>query len=83
MSYQFPPDLEKLVQDRMAAGGYASEDEVLRDALRALGAFDHSAAEMDDEYRNTVAAVQEGAVDADNGRVRPLRVLIEEHRNQS
>jgi len=32
----FPPDLERLVKHRMARGGYQSEDEVLRDALRAL-----------------------------------------------
>ena len=36
MSYQFPPDVEELVTQRMAAGSYASEDDVLRDALHAL-----------------------------------------------
>ncbi len=36
MAYQFPPDVEQLVRDRMAHGGYTSQDEVLRDALRAL-----------------------------------------------
>ena len=36
MAYQFPPDVEQLVTQRMAAGGYATEDDVLRDALRAL-----------------------------------------------
>lgn len=36
MAYQFTPDVEKLVKDRLAHGGYTSEDEVLRDALRAL-----------------------------------------------
>jgi Arc/MetJ-type ribon-helix-helix transcriptional regulator len=36
MVYQFPPDLERLVKDRMASGMYASEDEILRDALGAL-----------------------------------------------
>jgi plasmid stabilization system protein ParE/Arc/MetJ-type ribon-helix-helix transcriptional regulator len=36
MAYQFPPDVERLVKDRMARGGYTSEDEVLRDALHAL-----------------------------------------------
>jgi putative addiction module CopG family antidote len=37
MSYPFPPDLERIVGQRMASGKYASEDELLRDALRALG----------------------------------------------
>jgi Arc/MetJ-type ribon-helix-helix transcriptional regulator len=36
MAYQFPPDVEKLVKDRMALGIYSSEDEILRDALGAL-----------------------------------------------
>lgn len=36
MGYQFPPDVEELVNRRMASGGYATEDDVLRDALHAL-----------------------------------------------
>ena len=36
MAYQFPPDVEQLLRDRMASGNYASEDEVLREALHAL-----------------------------------------------
>ena len=36
MAYQFPPDLEQRVKEQMASGVYNSEDEVLRDALRAL-----------------------------------------------
>lgn len=36
MGYQFPPDLEKLVQAQMVAGHYPCEDDLLRDALRAL-----------------------------------------------
>ncbi|MBA3312941.1 MAG: type II toxin-antitoxin system ParD family antitoxin [Planctomycetaceae bacterium] len=36
MAYQFPPDIRELVGEQMASGQYRSEDEVLRDALRAL-----------------------------------------------
>ena len=36
MSYQFPPDVEHLVTQRMKSGNYATEDDVLRDALRTL-----------------------------------------------
>jgi putative addiction module CopG family antidote len=36
MSYAFPSDLQKLIDARLSAGHYASEDDVLRDALRAL-----------------------------------------------
>ncbi len=78
MAYQFPPDVEKLVREHMAAGGYASEDEVLRDALQALGEFVHSPEEVDEEHRQTVAAVREGLADADAGRMRPLRTVIDE-----
>ncbi len=38
MTYQFPPDVAKLVQAQMASGGYNSEDDLLRDALSALQA---------------------------------------------
>lgn len=36
MTYAFPPDLRQLVGEQMASGKYASEDELLRHALRAL-----------------------------------------------
>jgi putative addiction module CopG family antidote len=36
MRYPFPRDLQALVGERMASGTYASEDELLRSALRAL-----------------------------------------------
>ncbi|MEX2112272.1 MAG: hypothetical protein WD845_03760 [Pirellulales bacterium] len=36
MAYQFPPDVEKLVNEQMAASGYGSQDDVLRDALRVF-----------------------------------------------
>ena len=36
MTYAFPPDLRELVGEQMASGKYASEDELLRHALRAL-----------------------------------------------
>ena len=36
VTYQFPTDVEQLIKQRMALGIYASEDEVLRDALGAL-----------------------------------------------
>jgi Arc/MetJ-type ribon-helix-helix transcriptional regulator len=80
MSYQFPADVEKLVRDHMAAGGYASEDEVLREALRLFGQFVHSPEEAGEEYRQAIAAVHEGVADAEAGRMRPLRDVIDEAR---
>ena len=82
MVYHFPPDVEKLVRDHMATGAYTSEDEVLREALRAFGEFVHSPEDVDEEYRQTVAAVQEGLADAEAGRMRPLRDIIDEARGK-
>ncbi|HEY2841040.1 MAG TPA: hypothetical protein VGJ26_17935 [Pirellulales bacterium] len=61
MDYQFPPDVDRMLRDRMAAGGYSSEDEVLRDALGAL------ADRIDD-----LAALQAGIDDWRAGRVKSL-----------
>lgn len=36
MPYQLPPDVQDQVSRQIATGHYASEDEVLRAALRAL-----------------------------------------------
>ncbi|MBA3315818.1 MAG: type II toxin-antitoxin system ParD family antitoxin [Planctomycetota bacterium] len=36
MPYKFPSDVQELVSHCMAGGDYASEDDVLREALRAL-----------------------------------------------
>jgi Arc/MetJ-type ribon-helix-helix transcriptional regulator len=56
----------------MNTGRYASEDEVLRDALRALKW-------RDDE----IAAIQEGLSDMEAGRVRPLREFDREFRERN
>ncbi|HTU25254.1 MAG TPA: hypothetical protein VMF30_07650 [Pirellulales bacterium] len=82
MAYQFPPDVEKLVRDQMAAGGFASEDELLRAALSVFGAFVHDAGGADEEFRQTVEAVREGWADAEAGRMRPARDLIDELRGR-
>ena len=36
MSYSFPKELQQLVERQLATGSYASEDEVLIDAMNAL-----------------------------------------------
>ena len=48
MPYQFPLDLQDLVGEQMQLGEYSSEDDVLRDALRALA-----------EEREDLAAIRE------------------------
>jgi len=36
MNYIFPQDVHRIVESHLSSGRYASEDDVLRDALRAL-----------------------------------------------
>jgi len=81
MAYAFPPDVSKLVQEQMARGGYASEDDLLRDALAALSQFQWTDAELTEEFQQTVEAVREGLDDFAAGRSIPLRELIQKHRD--
>jgi len=67
--YQFPPDLEDEINQRLRSGQYASADELFRDAFRALK-------QRDDD----VAAIQEGLADMAAGRVKPLRDFDREFR---
>jgi Arc/MetJ-type ribon-helix-helix transcriptional regulator len=57
MAYQFPPDVDQLVKERMALGVYTSEDEVLRDALGALEQLEQERLARWDE-RNRLAIKQ-------------------------
>lgn len=36
MAYQFPPDLERRIQDQIASGKFAIEEDVIREALDRL-----------------------------------------------
>ena len=71
MAYQFPPDLEVEVNERMKSGQYATEDDLLREALSVL------------KWRDgEVAAIQEGIDDMEAGRLRPLREFDREFRER-
>ena len=72
MAYQFPPDVDKLLKERMHEGQYASEDDVLRDALKAL------ARESAD-----FAAIQAGINDMEAGRFKPLEEFDAEFRSKN
>ena len=56
MSYAFPPDLQRAVDEQMALGGYESADELLLDAVRAL---DHLQ-KQHDELRGGSAPNRQG-----------------------
>ena len=56
MTYHFSTDVQKRVQARMATGRYASEDDVLRDALDTLDTLEADAREV----QVAIDAVKEG-----------------------
>ncbi len=58
---QLPPDLDQQVKHYLANGLYQTEEDVLRDALRALG-----------EEQNVLDDIRQGLEDLDAGRGRSL-----------
>ena len=58
---QLPPDLEEQVKHYLASGQYRTEEDVLRDALRALA-----------EEQDALDDIRQGLEDLDAGRGRSL-----------
>jgi Arc/MetJ-type ribon-helix-helix transcriptional regulator len=54
MSYLLPQILEQMVQERMAARGYNSEDEVLLDAMLALEDIDQRREDLRSQIQRRV-----------------------------
>ena len=71
MTYPFPPELDRLVRQKLASGDYTSEDEVLLEAMHALVDRDEA-----------IAGIQEGIKHMDAGRTRPLSEIDVELRNK-
>ena len=71
MSYVFPPELERLVQEELATGAYTSEDDLLLEAMRALH-----------DQNEAIAGIKEGIADLEAGRVRPLHAVDDELRTK-
>lgn len=67
MPYQFPPDLQHLVDVQMSTGRYRSQDQLIELALRTL-----------DDYEQSVADIEAGIVDESAGRTRPLAEIAAE-----
>ena len=59
MLNELPPDVYAEIKQRMASGNYPSEEDVLRQAMRALKVHDEE-----------LAAIQMGIGDMEAGRVR-------------
>jgi antitoxin ParD1/3/4 len=69
MSISLSPDLERQITEKVESGEYASADDVMRDALRALSAAKQEHANRFEALR---AKIQEGIDDLENGRHSPL-----------
>lgn len=65
-------DVEEMIRREMARGGYADENELLRLALSAWA-----------DNREMVAAVREGLADAEAGRAKPWREVLDEIRQRT
>lgn len=68
MTITLPPDLEKLVADKVRAGNYDSAEEVVSEALHLLQHLDQKQPGRREELRWLVA---QGLQDIDQGRVQP------------
>lgn len=64
MQLNFPPDLEALVQKRLATGAFANAEEVIR---RALEAQDAEESWAEEERRVVSAHIEEGFLQAERG----------------
>ena len=56
MSYPFPPDVAALIRQQMATGRFASEDQVLREALERLNNDDR---EEEEDVQAVLEAIEE------------------------
>ncbi len=79
MAYQFPPDVAKLVEEQMAVGAYRSQDDLLRDALRALDEQRHIVIDDDAE---TLAGIRRGLDEMKQGVGRPFEEFDAELRGK-
>jgi putative addiction module CopG family antidote len=64
MQLTVPPDLEVLIHKRLASGGYASAEEVVRRALESLDAEENW---TDEERQALLAHIEEGYLQAERG----------------
>lgn len=71
MPYAFPAEIKQLIDQNMATGMYASEDEVLQAALHSLS-----------DYHATIADIRQGMIDYEQGLGKPLHEAMADIRRQ-
>jgi Arc/MetJ-type ribon-helix-helix transcriptional regulator len=77
MGYSFPPDVQELIEESMALGVYASEDDLLREALRAL---DEQRRITIEEEPEVIEGVRRGLEEMKQGLGRPFEEFDAEFR---
>jgi antitoxin ParD1/3/4 len=79
LTITLPPDLAKLVNERVASGEYLRPEEVIREALYQLRGWEHTQELKREELRKAIA---EGLQDLEEGRVstKTAQQILEEIR---
>jgi hypothetical protein len=67
----YSPELARLIQAEMVAGGYSSENDLLVAAVQTLA-----------QRRSSVQGIERGLEDANSGRARPWREALGEARSR-
>jgi antitoxin ParD1/3/4 len=70
MTISLSPETQKLLEEQMQKGGYATPDDVLRIALQTL--YELEAAPLEELDPQTQAAIEEGLAQANRGEGIPL-----------
>lgn len=60
MTYDFPPELARLIQEQMASGAYEREEDLLLDAVQALRDVEIRQQELRDEIQRRLARAGQG-----------------------
>jgi putative addiction module CopG family antidote len=71
MTISLPPELDRVLNEKLASGKYGSVEELLTAAFRAL-----------DEEEETIAAIAEGNADFEAGRYQPIEEADAEFRQK-
>ena len=71
MAYNFRPQIQSLVDENMALGGYRCEDHLLEAALHVLS-----------DYHASVKDIGQGIMDYQQDKVEPIDAALEDVRKQ-
>lgn len=77
MNVNLTPELERLVQEKVASGLYRSQSEVVREALRLLAEQDRI---REAHVARLQAALAEGLAQADRGELLDGKAVVDEMR---